>query len=125
LLLSIIVEFVCGVIDRLIRFIFLVRFIKNNGKIPRAALLTVLLVSSCVCLKFWEEEGKKWVDFKVTSRLSGLSVSVISRLERSFLQAIDWPLLLQQADIDTWKQSLATPPVFESSPMELSGSSSY
>ena len=81
------------------------RYVQKNGKIPVSKLFNLLLIASVVSLKFWEQEGKNWVDLKITAHLSGLSLQDFSAMERNFLHTVEFSLFLTESDITNWKNT--------------------
>jgi hypothetical protein len=78
-------------------FIYAQKYVDQFGTIPRETVLTVLLMSAIVAVKFWVDVGD--VDMRQIAHLAGVSRDHILRLERKFLRALDYNLFIKPSEI--------------------------
>lgn len=78
-------------------FIYAHKYIQRYGYISREKVLTVILMSAIVAVKFWVDIGD--VDLSKVAYIAGISTSKMLRLERIFLKTLDYKLFINPGDI--------------------------
>jgi len=88
-------------------------YIMNASKISTGHLFKLLLISSVVAVKFWEDSG---IDLDLCSYVFGISKKEISAMERHFLSTINFKLQITNDDLVNFDRYIpAIPSPFPSS----------
>jgi len=78
------------------------RYILNAGRISTEQLFRLLLTSTIVSLKFWEDFG---VNLDLCSFIFGVSKIQIALMEKHFLRTIDYELTLNEEELERFERS--------------------
>lgn len=100
--------------------IYAERYVQNTNLITTSHLFRLLLTSTIVTLKFWEDAG---VDLELCSYVFGINKKEINDMERHFLIKVDYGLILQNEEIDSFEYRptlSSTPSVRVSDQMDYS-----
>lgn len=76
------------------------KYIQNVGMISVNHLFRLLLTSTIVTIKFWEDGG---VDLELCSYVFGITKKEINDMERHFLVKIGYELFLKNEDIENFE----------------------
>eukprot|EP01119_Soliformovum_irregulare_P004421 TRINITY_DN15414_c0_g1_i1.p1 TRINITY_DN15414_c0_g1~~TRINITY_DN15414_c0_g1_i1.p1 ORF type:complete len:196 (+),score=38.29 TRINITY_DN15414_c0_g1_i1:326-913(+) len=76
------------------------KFVQSSGLLDSTQIFHLLLISSLVATKFWEDTG---ADMNLASYISGISKKEICDMERTFLKSIDFALFIDQEDVDEFE----------------------
>eukprot|EP01114_Cavostelium_apophysatum_P007250 TRINITY_DN191_c0_g1_i1.p1 TRINITY_DN191_c0_g1~~TRINITY_DN191_c0_g1_i1.p1 ORF type:complete len:182 (-),score=32.47 TRINITY_DN191_c0_g1_i1:91-576(-) len=80
--------------------IYVSRFIDIHGRVTKEDLFHLLLISTIVTVKFWQDTG---ANFEQLSYISGLGKKTLVAMEKGFLQAIDYNLNLSVEEIELFR----------------------
>jgi len=75
------------------------KFVQKQGSITENQLFNLLMISSIIAVKYWEDYGD--FDFKTLEYVSGIPKKTISTMERTFLGTLDYSLFLSATDIES------------------------
>lgn len=77
----------------------------------RDCIFSLLLVSSLVATKFWQDTG---IDFGFTSELFGIPKKELGEMERQFLLELNYDLYLSEKDLEAFGTSSTITPALSS-----------
>jgi len=80
-------------------------YLQKKGCIAVSELLPLLFVSSIITMKFWSEEHVEDMNLAV-SKLSGIPLSELLRMEVEMLKTIDYNLYIDEKKIKEFKETM-------------------
>jgi len=97
-------------------------YIMNASKISTGHLFKLLLISSVVAVKFWEDSG---IDLDLCSYVFGISKKEISSMEKHFLCTINFKLQITSEDLVNFDRYIPSQQSILSPSSSLPSSPSY
>jgi len=79
--------------------IYAEKYVKLTKAVKSTELFPLLVVAVTEALKMWEDYGP---DLELTAHVCGISKKEISKLERNFLEKLDFNLCLSLADVEAF-----------------------
>jgi len=83
-------------------------YINKTNKIRESQLFHLLLMSTILSLKFWEDYG---VDSELVEEISLIPKKEMCRMEKDFLSVLDYSLYIPNTDIETLAANTILPAV--------------
>lgn len=89
--------------------VYVSRFVEQYGRTSCVNLMNLLLASSLATAKFWGDDVPT-IDYSFVAFVSGMEKAQVSQLEKDFLAAIDYAMVIIPSELERWRQYMRCMP---------------